>query len=128
VGKCVSEARSLTMSKEEVRRFIEEVVEPVVKETYGIGVRDALSRMDAMNKELGEVKRGLEEISKRVESLDRKVDTHVDMLNKRVDSLDRNVGILNERTKIMLNIQYALIGGTFGTLVGIILMLVRLLP
>jgi CHASE3 domain sensor protein len=70
-------------------------VEPVVKEMYGMEIRDVLNRIEAMNKELGEVRKEL--------------------------------SALNERTKIMLNIQYVLIGGTIGTLVSIILMLIRLL-
>jgi hypothetical protein len=65
-------------------------------------IRDALNRIDSMNKELGEVKKELSVLSERI-------------------------SVLNERTKIMLNIQYVLIGGTIGTLVSIILMLIRLL-
>jgi hypothetical protein len=90
------------MGREEVRRLIREVVEPVVKETYGMEIRDALNRIDSMNKGLGDVRKELSVLSERI-------------------------GVLNERTKIMLNIQYVLIGGTIGTLVSIILMLIRLL-
>lgn len=90
------------MGREEVRRLIREVVEPVVKETYGMEIRDALNRIDSMNKGLGDVRKELSVLSERI-------------------------GLLNERTKIMLNIQYVLIGGTIGTLVSIILMLIRLL-
>ena len=65
-------------------------------------IRDALNRIDSMNKGLGDVRKELSVLSERI-------------------------GLLNERTKIMLNIQYVLIGGTIGTLVSIILMLIRLL-
>jgi CHASE3 domain sensor protein len=77
-------------------------VEPVVKETYGMEIRDVLNRIDSTNKELGDVRKELNVLSERI-------------------------GVLNERTKIMLNMQYVLIGGTIGTLVSIILMLIRLL-
>jgi hypothetical protein len=75
------------MGREEVRRLIREVVEPVVKETYGMEIRDVLNRIDSTNKELGDVRKELSVLSERI-------------------------SVLNERTRIMLNMQYVLIGGT----------------
>lgn len=54
-------------------------------EKYGTGIKDILNRIETTNRELKEISR-------------------------KVDTLDKNVSVLNERTKIMLNIQYALIG------------------
>jgi len=96
------------VEEEEIRRVLSEVIE-LVKEVYGVGIKEIVDRISRMNMELGEVSRS------------------VKGLTERMGSLDKNVAVLNERTNIMLKIMYALLGGTFGTLIGIILTLIGLL-
>jgi len=95
--------------EEEIKKFLTEIIEPVVKESYGMGIKDILDRINTINRELGEISKA------------------ISRLENSYRVLENNFGRIDERTKIMLNIEYALIGGVFGTLVGIILMLVQLI-
>ena len=80
----------------------EEEIKKFLTEIIEPVIKDILDRINTMNKELGEI-------------------------SKAISRLENNYSRIDERTKIMLNIQYALIGGVLGTLIGIILMLVQLL-
>jgi len=93
---------------EDIKKILSEI-EPIVKETYGLGIKEIVDRISMINVELGEVSRTVKGLA------------------ERMGSLDTNVAVLNERTSIMLRIIYALLGGTFGTLIGIILTLIGLL-
>jgi chromosome segregation ATPase len=55
-----------------------------------------------------------------------KMDEKMTGLDKRLTNLEMGIAVLDERTGIMKNLQYALVGGTYGSLVAIVLLLIGL--
>jgi chromosome segregation ATPase len=55
-----------------------------------------------------------------------KMDEKMTGLDKRLTNLEMGIAVLDERTGIMKNLQYALVGGTYGSLIAIVLLLIGL--
>jgi tetrahydromethanopterin S-methyltransferase subunit B len=55
-----------------------------------------------------------------------KMDEKMTGLDKRLTNLEMRIAVLDERTGIMKNLQYALVGGTYGSLIAIVLLLIGL--
>jgi archaellum component FlaC len=90
------------MKGEEMEKLLVEVIEPTVKRVYGMGIKDILDRISTISKELGEISKTISMLATRIDGID-----------KRIDDLWKVV--------------VAVLGGTFGALIGIILMLIKLL-
>jgi len=104
------------MKGEEMEKLLVEVVEPTVKRVYGMGIKDIFDRIGTINRELGEISKTISMLVTRIDGMDKTMSvltTRIDGMNKRIDDLWKVV--------------VAILGGTFGTLIGIILMLIKLL-
>jgi tetrahydromethanopterin S-methyltransferase subunit B len=55
-----------------------------------------------------------------------KMDEKMTGLDKRLTNLEMRIAVLDERTGIMKNLQYALVGGTYGSLIAIVLLIIGL--
>ena len=73
-------------------------------------------RVEKLNGELAQVR---EELGR--------VRDEVKVLRSGVNSLEKAIERLNEQTNKIKDLQYALIGGTYGSLIAVILLLIRLL-
>jgi len=77
-----------------------------------------------------EIKEIVMRIEQRVEKLNgelAQVRDEVKGLRNDVNSLEKIIERLDERTNIIKSLQYALIGGTYGSLIAIVLLLIQLL-
>jgi len=114
---------------EEIKKLFREAIDPFLKETYGTSIKDILDRMDMMNKEIGQILSSIATLDKRIAVLDEKImalDKRMAVLDRKITILDKRVAVLDERTKIHGRLLYVLVGGTFGTLISIILTLIGL--
>lgn len=88
--------------EKEIGKLLTEI-DSLAEKRYGLGVKDALNRIETINQELGTVKETVQS-------------------NKTV------LAVLDDRTKGTRTLIYALLVGVFGTLISIILTVVQLLP
>jgi tetrahydromethanopterin S-methyltransferase subunit G len=96
------------MSEEE-KKFVEEpekilktALENLLVKEYGVNIRDILRRFDEINQII------------------HRMDKNISVLDERTKNLSERIGSIQ-------HLQYTLIGGTFGTLIGIILTLITIL-
>ena len=73
-------------------------------------------RVEKLNGELAQVREELGRVRDEVKGL-----------RNDVNSLEKTIERLDERTNMIKSLQYALIGGTYGSLIAIILLLIWLL-
>jgi polyhydroxyalkanoate synthesis regulator phasin len=110
------------MRAEEIKKLFREAIDPFLKETYGTSIKDILDRIDIMNKEIGQILSSIATLNERIVALDKRMA----VLDRKITILDKRVAVLDERTKIHGRLLYVLVGGTFGTLISIILTLIGL--
>jgi chromosome segregation ATPase len=72
------------------------------------------------------IERRFNELNELIHKMDEKmtgVDKRLTNLETRITNLETGIAVLDERTGIMKNLQYALVGGTYGSLVAIVLLI-----
>ncbi|MCR6692768.1 MAG: hypothetical protein MRT15_10275 [archaeon YNP-LCB-003-016] len=104
------------MRGEEMEKLLVEVIEPTVKRVYGMGIKDILDRINTINRELGEISKTINMLVARIDGMDKTIS----VLATRIDGIDKRIYDL-------WKVVVAVLGGTFGALIGIILMLIKLL-
>jgi len=73
--------------------------------------------------ELNELIHRMDEKMRGVDKILTNLETRITNLETRITNLETGIAILDERTGIMKNLQYALVGGTYGSLVAIVLLI-----
>jgi|GEM_PF-2871549 len=76
--------------------------------------------------ELNELIHKMDEKMTGVDSRLTSLETRIANLETRITNLGTRIAVLDERTGIMKNLQYALVGGTYGSLIAIVLLLIGL--
>jgi predicted PurR-regulated permease PerM len=109
---------------EEPEKILKTALENLLVKEYGVNIRDILRRFDEINQIVHRMDKNISILDERTKNLSERISSMEKSFGERISSIEKSFG---ERIGSIQRLQYTLIGGTFGTLIGIILTLITIL-